>query len=175
MFLHKHKSSILDFWGGYEYASAAKQGKCGVCKINSRCRYVKYKSMWFVFWNNSMILRFRSSHQRCFVRKGVLRNLESFTVKHLCQSLFFNKVTRLMSATLLKKWLWHRCFSVNFAKLLGTPFLQNTSRQLLLKVPILMNQFCLTTFPSNYLKVWLANSFWLFLIGYLLPLIFKLV
>ena len=31
------------------------------------------------------------SHRRCSVRKGVLRN---FTGKHLCQSLFFNKVCR---------------------------------------------------------------------------------
>ena len=30
-------------------------------------------------------------------------------------------------ATLLKKSLWHRCFPVNFAKFLRTPFLQNTS------------------------------------------------
>ena len=34
----------------------------------------------------------RSSHQRCSVRKGVLRNFTKFTGKHLCQSLFFNKV-----------------------------------------------------------------------------------
>ena len=32
----------------------------------------------------------------------------------------------------LKKRLWHRCFLVNFAKLLRTPFWQNTSVQLLL-------------------------------------------
>ena len=30
-------------------------------------------------------------------------------------------------ATLLKTRLWHRCFPVNFAKFLRTPFLQNTS------------------------------------------------
>ena len=30
--------------------------------------------------------------QRCFVKKGVLRNFTKFTGKHLCQSLFFNKV-----------------------------------------------------------------------------------
>ena len=36
------------------------------------------------------------------------------------------------SATLLKKRLWHRCFSVNFAKFLRTLFLQNTSGRLLL-------------------------------------------
>ena len=36
--------------------------------------------------------KFRSSHRRCPVRKGVLRNFAKFTRKHLCQSLFFNKV-----------------------------------------------------------------------------------
>ena len=34
----------------------------------------------------------RSSHRRCSVRKGVLRNCAKFTGKHLLQSLFFNKV-----------------------------------------------------------------------------------
>ena len=37
-----------------------------------------------------------------------------------------------MPASLLKKSLWHRCFSVNFAKFLRTPFSQNTSGRLLL-------------------------------------------
>ena len=73
----------------------------------------------------------RSSHQRCSMKKGVLRNFAKFTGKHLCQSLFLNKVAGLRSllqknlwhpATLLKKRLWHRCFPVNFAKLLRTPF-----------------------------------------------------
>ena len=39
-----------------------------------------------------------------------------------------------MPETLLKKGLWHRCFLVNFAKFLRTPFLQNTSGRLLLKL-----------------------------------------
>ena len=34
----------------------------------------------------------RNSHQRCSVRKGVLKNFVKFTGKHLCFSLFFNKV-----------------------------------------------------------------------------------
>ena len=34
----------------------------------------------------------RSSHPRCSVKKGVLRNFAKFTGKHLCQTLFFNKV-----------------------------------------------------------------------------------
>ena len=81
------------------------------------------------------ILGYRSSHQRCSMKKGVLRNFTKFTGKHLCQSLFFNKVAALRPATLLKKRLWHRCFPVNFVKFLRTPFLQNTSGRLLLGLP----------------------------------------
>ena len=47
------------------------------------------------------------------------------------QSLFFNKVTGLRAATLLKQKLWHIFFPVNFAKFLRTPYLQNTSERLL--------------------------------------------
>ena len=64
----------------------------------------------------------RNIHQRCSLRKGVLINFAIFTRKHLCQSLFFNEVTGLCPATLLKKRLWHRCFPVNFAKFLRTLF-----------------------------------------------------
>ena len=35
---------------------------------------------------------YRSNHQRCSIRKGVLRNFAKFTGKHLYQSLFFSKV-----------------------------------------------------------------------------------
>ena len=38
---------------------------------------------------------FGSSHKRCSVKKGVLRNFEKFTGKHLCQRLFLNKVAGL--------------------------------------------------------------------------------
>ena len=65
----------------------------------------------------------RSSRQEVFYKKDVLKNFAKFREKHLCQSLFFNKVARLRSATLLKKRLWHRCFPVKFAKFLRTPFL----------------------------------------------------
>ena len=73
----------------------------------------------------------RSSHQRCSMKNGVLRNFTKFTGKHMCQSLFFNTVAYLSPATLLKKRLWHRYFPVNFAKFLRTPFLKNTSGRLL--------------------------------------------
>ena len=35
---------------------------------------------------------FRSNYQECSVKKGALRNFAKFTGKHLCQSLFFDKV-----------------------------------------------------------------------------------
>ena len=48
---------------------------------------------------------YRSSHQSCSMKKGVLKNFAKFTGKHLCQSLFFNKVAGLRPTTLLKKRL----------------------------------------------------------------------
>ena len=59
--------------------------------------------------------------RRCSVKK-VFFKISQFTRKHLCQSLFFNKVAGLRPAILLKNRLWHGCFSVNFAKFLETPF-----------------------------------------------------
>ena len=38
---------------------------------------------------------FRSSHREVFCKKVVLKNFAKFTGKHLCQSLFFNKVAGL--------------------------------------------------------------------------------
>ena len=64
----------------------------------------------------------RSSHPEVFCKKGAYTNLAKFTGKHLCQSLLFNKVAGLRSATLLKKRLWHKCFPVNFGKFLRKPF-----------------------------------------------------
>ena len=69
-----------------------------------------------------------------FCIKGVLRNFTKFTGKHLCQSLFFNKVASLRPAILLKKGLWPRCFPVSFVKFLRTPFFIEHLRWLLLKV-----------------------------------------
>ena len=52
-----------------------------------------------------------------------LTNFAKFTGKHLWQSLFFNKVTGLRPETLVKKRLWHMCFTVDLAKFLRTPLL----------------------------------------------------
>ena len=69
-------------------------------------------------------------------KKGVLENFTKFIEKHLCQSVFFNKVVCLRPATLLQKRLWHGCFPVSFTKVQRRPFLQNTSGWLLLEIPI---------------------------------------
>ena len=61
-------------------------------------------------------------HQRCSVRKGVLKNFAKFTEKHLFQVLFYEKVAGPESATLLKKRLWYMSFPMNFAKFPRTPF-----------------------------------------------------
>ena len=63
----------------------------------------------------------RSSHQRCSVTKGVLRNFENFTGKNLCQCLFFNKDAGLSPATLLKKTL-AQVLSCEFCKISKNTF-----------------------------------------------------
>ena len=55
-----------------------------------------------------------------------------FKGKHLCQSLFLNKVASFRPATLLKKRLWHKCFPINFEKSLRMPFLRERLWWLLL-------------------------------------------
>ena len=59
-----------------------------------------------------------------FCKKSVLRDFAKFTEKHLCQSLFFNKVAGLspQACNFIKKETLPRYFPVNFAKLIKTPF-----------------------------------------------------
>ena len=60
---------------------------------------------------------FRSSRPEVFCEKGFLKYFAKFKGKHLCQSLFFNKIE--------KKRLWHRCFPVNFEKCWKIGILEN--------------------------------------------------
>ena len=48
------------------------------------------------------LVKTKSSHWRCSLRKGILRNFAKPTRKHLCQSLYFNKL-KARPATLLKQ------------------------------------------------------------------------
>ena len=95
---------------------------------------------------------FRSSHQRCFMKKGVLKNFAKFTEKHLYQSLLFNKAANLRPATLVKKRLWHRCFLIDFAKFLRISFFIEQLWWLLQHN--LMILFCfVATFPYHLKKL----------------------
>ena len=59
-----------------------------------------------------------------------------FFIGKICNEINYQLINRIMrrffETTLLKKrQIWHRCFPVNFAKFVRTPFLQNTSGRLL--------------------------------------------
>ena len=119
--------------------------------------YMTYFSCW-------------SSRPKMFCKKGVLEDLAKFTGKHLCQSLFFNKVSVLRPAGVF----FYRCFPVNFVKFLRTPFSQNTFGRLLLFIVTLALFFVvrLEHGLKNYirkvinkrqdLQIWL----WFFFIGF---------
>ena len=55
---------------------------------------------------------YRSTRPEVFCKKGVLKNFSKFTGKHLCQSLFFNKV-----AGLIKKGTLAQLFSCEFCEI----------------------------------------------------------
>ena len=61
--------------------------------------------------------------------KNVLSKISQYSQENTCARVSFC----LRSATLLTKRFWHKFSPVNFAKFLGTPFLQDTSRRLLLQ------------------------------------------
>ena len=75
---------------------------------------------------------------------------------------FFEKGLR--PATLLKKKLWYRCFSVNFVKFLRTPFLPENLWWLPLPIPSRLYQvehFCYSE------QVIPSRRFWIFCEGYI--------
>ena len=76
---------------------------------------------------------FRSSHRRCSIKNGVLKNFTIFTGKHLCW--------RLRPVTLLKKRRQNICFPVNITIILRTPILKNICEQLFLYFRILRKIF----------------------------------
>ena len=103
-------------------------------------------------WNSNPVTR--SSHWRYSLKEGALRNLAKFTGKHLCLSLFFNKVPGLwqicskfaeehacrsvISMKLLFNFieitLRDECSLLNLLHIFRTPFNKNTYGGLLLDV-----------------------------------------
>ena len=95
----------------------------------------QFNSIWFSSANS------RSSHWRCSVKKGVLRNFAKFTGKHLSQSLFFNKVAGLRPA---KKETLAQVFSCEFCEIskntFSTEHLRTTASEILEEHNILVTK-----------------------------------
>ena len=77
----------------------------------------------------------RSRHQRCSIKKAVLKNFVKFTGKQCC-SPFLIKLQTFKFEALLKKTLQHRFFAVNTAKFLRKTFLKNICERLFLNIEI---------------------------------------
>ena len=111
----------------------SKKMKCSFCRhYQHRCYITLHKTSH------------KSSHQRCSMKKGVLRGLQ--LVLRCLQGIvrgLQGVLPGLRPATLLKRRLWYRCFPTNFVKFLKTLFLQNTSGQLLLKPKHGLSQTCI--------------------------------
>ena len=77
-----------------EKKDITKELKLFVKKINTNWESSQVLYLKNSFSGHACIYRqaSRSSHLRCYIRGGVLRNFSKFTGKHLCQSLFFNKI-----------------------------------------------------------------------------------
>ena len=61
--------------------------------LDAALHYLRNKSLHQKF--QLLTVEKQPRHQRCFVKKSVLRNFEKFIRKHLCQSILFNNVTGL--------------------------------------------------------------------------------
>ena len=75
----------------------------------------------------------------------------------------FNEVGRLRSATLLKERLQHKCFRVNFAKVLTGPILKNICERQLLKRSTFTNHNR-EKYPKLKIKIYITSvpTFFLF-------------
>ena len=116
-----HKRLHLDVWMASRYASDMFKKRQKLQKIY---KWVIFKTVaaktkkWFLrnFWENlywEMIFfivifskfykKFRSSHQRCSIKKFVLKKFAIFTGKHRCWSLFSIQLQDWRPTTLLKR------------------------------------------------------------------------
>ena len=94
------------------------------------------------FWN-----RKKSTQKQPFsgvYKIDVLKKFANFTKKHQCWSHFLKKSPEI-------KRLQHRCFPVNFVKLLRTPFLQSISGGVGV---FLLKCFTFRSSTNSYLIVW---------------------
>ena len=135
-------------------------------------------------YKNCSYSKYRSSHQRCSVREGVLRNFAKLTGKQLCQSLIFNKVAefRLIMGYFCESsysqtqrrlkpwWLFWRwilcsvlCWSWNFLSLHYVTYFirrifQISTQNVTLQIPFRGNKL------RKYTFLWFFKPYWLILL-----------
>ena len=68
----------------------------------------------------------RSSRSRMFFKIGALKNFVNFTGKHLCWSLFFNKVTGLQACNFIKKETPMQVFFCEICEIFKNTFFHRT-------------------------------------------------
>ena len=101
------------------------------CFTNSWNMFLKLLYTLLLFIERVYFLR--SSHQRCSVRKGVKIEILQNSQENTCARVSFLITLLAWDLQLyLKKEALTQAFSLNFAKFLKIPFLQNTSGRLLL-------------------------------------------
>ena len=69
----------------------------------------------------------RSSHPQVFIGKGILKICSKFTGEPPCQSV----ISIRLQSNFIEVTLWHGCSPVTLLHIFRTPFLKNTSGQLL--------------------------------------------
>ena len=97
--------------------------------ICRRCKKKNFKTLQ-TCEKKTVDLRFQKQSSKGVLKKGVLRNFTKFTGKHLCQSLFFNKVAG-SACNSIKKETLPQVFFCEFYEISKNTFLQNTSGRLL--------------------------------------------
>ena len=77
----------------------------------------------YLFWrlHEKNVKNNKTSRRRCSVRKVFLRNFTKFTGKHLCQSLFFNKVAGA-ACNFIKKETLAQVLSCKFCEISKNTF-----------------------------------------------------
>ena len=74
------------------------------------------------FFSKFEISFWKSSHRRCSIKKGVLRNFVKYIGKHLCQSSFFHKIAGLRPANFIKKETLAQVFFCEFCEIFKNTF-----------------------------------------------------
>ena len=104
------------------------------------------KELWYTFliiWLRLLTIKKiqnnRSSGPEVFCKKDVLKNFAKFTGKHLCQSIFFNKVAGLAQV-----------FSCEFCKILKNTFFTEHLRGCSWHKVNKLNRTKVSAIPQNY-------------------------